>query len=298
MTELGNRLREAREAKKLSLADVQEITKIQKRYLSGIEEGNYDMMPGDFYIRAFIKQYAEAVGLDAEQLFEEYKHEIPAASDDEVPQREINAEKARTTVPAEPSKLLEYLPKILVGAFIIGAVFLVWFLIPKNEPNEVAQDEESTVEAPNEEVNSGEEAVSGTPQDSEKAEEQQDPKPAAPQQEKPAAKPQPALAAAGVNGKTAVYHLKNADKFEVSVLSKGETWIGVTDGSGKSHFSGTLTNGQSQTFNLTGQKSAKVIVGYAPATEVRVNGQPVKYQLPVDKQVRQDIVIQVQPAAQ
>ena len=61
MTELGKILKEAREAKGLSLDDLQQITKIQKRYLIGIEEGNYDMMPGKFYVRAFIKQYAEAV---------------------------------------------------------------------------------------------------------------------------------------------------------------------------------------------------------------------------------------------
>ena len=64
MTELGARLKEARLAKGYSLEDLQEITKIQKRYLIGIEEGNYSIMPGSFYVRAFIKQYAEAVGLE------------------------------------------------------------------------------------------------------------------------------------------------------------------------------------------------------------------------------------------
>ena len=34
-------------------------------------------MPGKFYVRAFIKQYAEAVGLEPEDFFEEYKSEIP-----------------------------------------------------------------------------------------------------------------------------------------------------------------------------------------------------------------------------
>ncbi|MFL6517543.1 MAG: helix-turn-helix domain-containing protein, partial [Bacillus sp. (in: firmicutes)] len=56
MTELGNRLKEARLAKGLSLDDLQSMTKIQKRYLIGIEEGNYASMPGNFYVRAFIKQ--------------------------------------------------------------------------------------------------------------------------------------------------------------------------------------------------------------------------------------------------
>ncbi|RKJ30729.1 helix-turn-helix domain-containing protein, partial [Butyricicoccus sp. 1XD8-22] len=40
MAELGTRLKEARLSKGYSLDDLQEITKIQKRYLVGIEEGN------------------------------------------------------------------------------------------------------------------------------------------------------------------------------------------------------------------------------------------------------------------
>ena len=77
LTELGNRLKEARLVKGLSLDDLQEITKIQKRYLIGIEEGNFSSMPGKFYVRAFIKQYAEAVGLEPEEIFEKFNSEIP-----------------------------------------------------------------------------------------------------------------------------------------------------------------------------------------------------------------------------
>ena len=86
MTELGTRLKEARLSKGYSLDDLQEITKIQKRYLVGIEEGNYSIMPGTFYVRAFIKQYAEAVGLDPEEILEQYKNEIPSHQTEEVAQ--------------------------------------------------------------------------------------------------------------------------------------------------------------------------------------------------------------------
>ena len=79
MTELGARLKEARLQKGYSLDDLQEITKIQKRYLVGIEEGNYSSMPGTFYVRAFIKQYAEAVGLDADEILQQYQKEIPVS---------------------------------------------------------------------------------------------------------------------------------------------------------------------------------------------------------------------------
>ena len=73
VTELGQKLTEAREAKGLSIDQLHEITKIQKRHLVAIEEGNYDVLPGAFYARAFIKQYADAVGLNGEELLVEYQ---------------------------------------------------------------------------------------------------------------------------------------------------------------------------------------------------------------------------------
>ena len=65
--EVGERLKEARQAKGYTLDDLQQITKIQKRYLVAIEEGNLNVLPGNFYARAFIKQYADTVGLNGDQ---------------------------------------------------------------------------------------------------------------------------------------------------------------------------------------------------------------------------------------
>lgn len=51
-----------------------------------IEEGNYDVLPGAFYARAFIKQYADAVGLNGEELLVEHQSTIPQSEKREVPQ--------------------------------------------------------------------------------------------------------------------------------------------------------------------------------------------------------------------
>ena len=48
VTELAIRLKEAREEKGMSLDELQAATKIQKRYLTALEEGNYDVIPGNF----------------------------------------------------------------------------------------------------------------------------------------------------------------------------------------------------------------------------------------------------------
>src|SRR5699024_820231 len=56
--------------------------KNSKRYLQAIEQGNFQTLPGTFYARAFIKEFANAVGLDADLLLEEHKGEIPVPEED------------------------------------------------------------------------------------------------------------------------------------------------------------------------------------------------------------------------
>lgn len=82
MSELGQLLRKARLDKGITLDDLQETTKIRKRYLEAIEEGNYKVLPGSFYVRAFIKSYAEAVGHNPNELLYTYRNEIPASNPD------------------------------------------------------------------------------------------------------------------------------------------------------------------------------------------------------------------------
>ena len=61
---LGEFLRRERELRHITLDDVAERTKISRRYLEAIEEGRYDRLPGETFVRGFIRAYAHAVGRD------------------------------------------------------------------------------------------------------------------------------------------------------------------------------------------------------------------------------------------
>jgi cytoskeletal protein RodZ len=68
MVEIGQLLRQTREAKELSLADVEEQTRIRQRYLSALESGDWDDLPNPIAARGFLRTYANFLGLDAEEL--------------------------------------------------------------------------------------------------------------------------------------------------------------------------------------------------------------------------------------
>ena len=75
MTHLGERFREAREARGLSITEASAVTRILPRYLEAIEASDMASLPGDVYARGFIRNYAQLLGLPAEEMIELYRQE-------------------------------------------------------------------------------------------------------------------------------------------------------------------------------------------------------------------------------
>ena len=77
MGELGELLRKTREEKGLSLAQVEEATRIRSAYLQALEDEAYERLPAPVYARGFLKNYALYLGLDPQQVLASY-HEPEA----------------------------------------------------------------------------------------------------------------------------------------------------------------------------------------------------------------------------
>jgi cytoskeleton protein RodZ len=75
MSQLGERLRLARESQGISLSQAAAETRILQRYLVALEDGDYNNLPGDVYTRGFIRNYAAFLGFPAEELIELYRYE-------------------------------------------------------------------------------------------------------------------------------------------------------------------------------------------------------------------------------
>lgn len=72
MGEFGNKFRQAREKKNLSLDDVSNVTKIGARMLQAIEEEHFDQLPGGVFNRGFVRAYAKHLGLNDEEAVTDY----------------------------------------------------------------------------------------------------------------------------------------------------------------------------------------------------------------------------------
>jgi cytoskeletal protein RodZ len=301
VTELGNKLRQAREEKGLSLDDLQTLTKIQKRYLQGIEEGNYSMMPGKFYVRAFIKQYAEAVGLEQEEIFEHYKEDIPSVHDEQLTEN-LSRVQTKKPLPAGSSKVLDMLPKILIGVFVIGAVALVYLFAQNSagekDKQEATKDSQTVTFEENEDLKKEEETKKSATEAEKKAKsdkkaEDKTKEESKKEDEKIEEVPTQALAVVTSQGNETTYELKNAAKFELKVATIGETWVNILNGKGTSFYQGMLKVGatDSQTFDFSKESEAIIVVGRSSDTEIYVNGQKLEYAIPPTEEVRQDITI-------
>lgn len=69
--QLGDALVEARKARGLSLRDVERDTRISTKYLEALEEGRLEILPAPVYARAFMRTYAQYLGLDAARLVQQ-----------------------------------------------------------------------------------------------------------------------------------------------------------------------------------------------------------------------------------
>lgn len=128
MDEIGQKLRTARIEKGYTLDDLQQITKIQKRYLIAIEEGNFDALPGDFYVRAFIKQFADTVGLDSEALLTQFQQDIPDTQPQEYVEQSVEnqSRKSRAAVSTPANKVRRYMPQIILVAIVVVIFAIVY----------------------------------------------------------------------------------------------------------------------------------------------------------------------------
>jgi len=113
MSPIGETLRAAREEKGLNLDRVAEETNIAKRYLAALEAEDFTVFPGDSYAIGFLRNYAEYLGLTADDLVATFKN---------------------MRIQEQPVPIQELIPKrglspLAIGGIIGGVVVLVALVV-------------------------------------------------------------------------------------------------------------------------------------------------------------------------
>lgn len=268
--EIGERLKEAREAKQLSLDRIQEITKIQKRYLLAIEEGNFNVLPGKFYARAFIKEYAIAVGLNPDELLEHYKVDIPSTEEEEQATQYSRIQRSRKENHQQKSSNFSFFPTLIVVLLVIGIIFVGFTLYQKATPNtgeSVEQTDNDGFIRENGDTDNGS-TIPDLDEEEENAEQEQD-------VEEEIEEPEEELEFVVVeqtSGET-TYDLNHAgDQLLLTLNSSGRTWIAVENGDGTSLYSGELTTDASPyEIDISTEERIYIKTGFAPDLQVLIN---------------------------
>ena len=81
MFEIGNSLREARMRQGLEFPRIETETKIRGKYLRALEEEQFEVLPGDTYVKGFLRTYADYLGLDGQLYVDEYNSRFTTAEE-------------------------------------------------------------------------------------------------------------------------------------------------------------------------------------------------------------------------
>jgi cytoskeletal protein RodZ len=268
MTSIGDRLRQERLRRGLDIDRLAEQTKINPSMLEAIEADDLEKLPGSFFTRSFVRQYARALGLDEDEFEPELKR---LTSVEEQPASEAATERheldflppvPRSTGPGSSRR--HWLGALIAFVLIVAAcsaIYTLWQRTRENGKKELAAEV-----AP--QRSAGLPPATKAPVPAARPERPpaaETPPPAeTPQSETPQAAPAAATLSSVPVGETA--------GIRIQMRATAEAWVRVT-ADGKVLYSGTLQPGESKNFEA--KSSLSVRAGDPAALEITSNGQAI-----------------------
>ncbi|MBS7577893.1 MULTISPECIES: helix-turn-helix domain-containing protein [unclassified Enterococcus] len=302
---IGEVLKSERKRQNLTLDDIQQKSKVQKRYLQLIENDQFDLLPSAFYTRAFIRQYARALSIPDAPLVDAFTNEDLVDLEAEANQSdkaiqipsekkindagmvekqidhdniEIAAEKQSKKQPSRvtrhPRSWLDHLPAIILSLFaivIIAVVILV--VVQQNSGNDTSNSSYSVVSSSESSTQSQASSSAST---------------AASSSEEAVKENQIKIASTESNTITVTAtDVTEPAKLTITASDTGRSWVSILDNTTQANLLGyTGTNGnvigngeaggmtQEATLSNTNQ-SVKVTIGNKPNIAVTLNGQAI-----------------------
>src|ERR1700690_3172869 len=159
MTDIGAMLREARMREHRDIAEFEARSKIRAKYLRALEDEEWALLPGYTFAKAFLRTYADMLGLDGRMLVDEFKRQYKDPSEAELapvmptrgegrrgrerpPERGRERERGSRERPAGPSARVLAVAVLVV--LLAAAVFVVQELRKKGHPSKNSHSTSST----------------------------------------------------------------------------------------------------------------------------------------------------------
>ena len=252
MNSVGETLRRARVQQGLDLAEVAARTKINSNYLTAIESDDRQSLPGSFFYRSFVHQYARALSLNTQQIDAELDRVLGAEAPPPLPGQDGNPIRQREPEIQVRESFFERLPLVrslailLIAGLGCSAVYAWWIKAAHAKSIASPAVPAQTISLP-------------------AAPARENPKPAPAAQLRPAS-PAEVPPRAQSPAPPAVEHVV------LEFLAKEETWLEVLS-DGKRVFSGVLQPNESR--SVEGKQVARLTVGNAAGLEIRLNGRAI-----------------------
>ena len=136
----GSYLKHERELRGVPLEEISGATKIHIRFLQALEDNQFDELPGEVFIKGYIRSYANIIGSDVEEMLNIYEESVGNKT-----------ENISESVPSSNISAKTFLVFALLGLIILALIFGVRFLISSknNQPVRNAElNEKQNVEPP------------------------------------------------------------------------------------------------------------------------------------------------------
>lgn len=127
---LGEKLRQAREERDISISEVAEQTRISPLYIESIENDDYSPLPGGIFNKGFVKSFAKFVGVDEDEALQDYSRQLSQQNEG---QPEGDQKTYRPEVLTDDRSRSSLIPTLIFAAIILGlmtwgVLALVWYI--------------------------------------------------------------------------------------------------------------------------------------------------------------------------
>ncbi len=260
----GKALQRARKQKNISVEEVAQVINVSVEVIEALESSATEGLPPPAYVRGYLRAYARHVEVPVEQVLKDFAQAVPHQS--ETPLR------ARSRLPQEASSGSP-LVKLLTRALLLFIVFALLYSVYHyytNKVNDFAGQQSRTPPAVEQHARLGDDDTLLLMEDDGAV------------TELPVQPEFRSLAETLAPGETPEQQLDTADtaaeqvaaqpeppKDEILIHADADSWVEITDASGRNLFYNMLRQGQKR--ELVGEAPFNVFFGNAPAISLRVN---------------------------